>query len=90
MLYFINYLFVHIDIAYKLTKEERIEIVLMSGRDRTTHWLVAVEFNAMNPDRPSIVHRAVGRLFDHFKGLGNICDSIVVDFSPCSKVMSPK
>jgi hypothetical protein len=45
-----------------LTLDQRVEIVLLSGRQGLTHRKVADEFNARHPERIPITHSAVGKL----------------------------
>jgi hypothetical protein len=44
-----------------LTLDERVEIVLLSGRQRWTQTQVADEFNDRHPKRNPITHSAVGK-----------------------------
>jgi hypothetical protein len=50
-----------------LTLDERVEIVLLSGRQGWNQGQVADEFNARHPERNPITHRAVGKLVNTFK-----------------------
>lgn len=58
----------------KLTKDERVKLVLMYGALGATHRSVADEFNNQNPHRPSIDRRTVGRLINRFKETGSVAD----------------
>jgi hypothetical protein len=51
-----------------LTLDERVEIVLLSGRQGWTQRQVANEFNARHPERNPITLRAVGKLVKKFYG----------------------
>jgi hypothetical protein len=57
-----------------LTLDERVEIVLLSGRQRWTQRHVADEFNARHPERNPITHSAVGKLVKKFKETGSVVD----------------
>jgi transcriptional regulator len=50
-----------------LTLDERVEIVLLIGRQGWTQRQVADEFNARHPERNPITHKAVGKLVKKFK-----------------------
>jgi hypothetical protein len=51
-----------------LTLDERVEIVLLSGRQGWTQRQVADEFNVRHPERNPITHGAVWKLVKKFKG----------------------
>ncbi|XP_069583111.1 uncharacterized protein [Ranitomeya imitator] len=57
-----------IDMSQRLTREERIEIVLMSG-ERST-WVIAADFNASHSTRPPISHATVSKLLAKFRETG--------------------
>jgi hypothetical protein len=44
-----------------LTLDERVRIVILSGRQRWTQRQVADEFNARQPERNPVTHSAVGK-----------------------------
>jgi hypothetical protein len=54
-----------------LTLDERVEIVLLSGRQGWTQRQVADEFNARHPERSPITQSAVGKLVKKFKETEN-------------------
>ncbi|KAG2462040.1 TDT nucleotidylexotransferase, partial [Polypterus senegalus] len=58
--------------SQRLTCEERIEIVLMSG-DRS-NWVIAADFNARHPTRPPISHATVSKLLAKFCETGSVLD----------------
>jgi hypothetical protein len=53
-----------------LTLDERVEIVLRSGRQGWTQRQVAVEFNARHRERNTVTHSAVGK---HGKAAEKMC-----------------
>jgi transposase len=57
-----------------LTLDERVEIVLLSGRQGWTQRQVADEFNDRHPQRNPITHSAVGKLVKKFKETGSVVD----------------
>jgi transposase len=57
-----------------LTLNERVEIVLLSGRQGWTQSQVADEFNARYPERNPTRHSAVGKLVNKFKETGSVVD----------------
>jgi transposase len=57
-----------------LTLDERVEIVLLSGRQGWTQRQVADEFNARHPERNTRTHSAVGKLVKKFKETGSVVD----------------
>jgi hypothetical protein len=57
-----------------LTLDERVEIVLLSGRHRWAQRQVADEFNARHPERNPITHSAVGKLVKKCKETGSVVD----------------
>ncbi|KAM3924460.1 lamina-associated polypeptide 2-like [Leptodactylus fuscus] len=60
------------DMMDKLTQEERVEIVLISGE--RNHRVIATDFNARHPTRPPISHTAVGHLLTKFRQTGSVSD----------------
>ncbi|KAM4023522.1 uncharacterized protein ACNLHF_028189 [Anomaloglossus baeobatrachus] len=58
--------------SQRLTREERIEIVLMSGECST--WVIAADFNARHPTRPPISHVTVSKRFAKFRETGSVLD----------------
>ena len=60
----------------KLTKEERVEIVLLYGREGWGLRRVAAEFNRRHPDKLlPLSHSAVGKLVNKFKRTGSVMDA---------------
>jgi hypothetical protein len=57
-----------------LTLLERVEIVLLSGRQGWAQRQVADEFNARHPERNPTTHSAVGKLMKKFKETGSVID----------------
>ncbi|KAK7068236.1 hypothetical protein SK128_005776 [Halocaridina rubra] len=57
-----------------LSKEERIELVLLSGREGWSHRKIAEEFNLRHPHRQPIYFTAVGKLIKKFKETGSVLD----------------
>jgi hypothetical protein len=57
-----------------LTLYERVEIVLLSGRQGWTQRQLADEFNARHPERNPITHSAVGKLVKKFKETESVVD----------------
>jgi transposase len=57
-----------------LTLDERVEVVLLSGRQGWTQRQVADEFNARHPERNRITHGAVGKLVNKFKETSSVDD----------------
>jgi hypothetical protein len=57
-----------------LTLDERVEIVLLSGRQGWTQRQVAYEFNARHPERNPITQSAVGNLVKKFKETRSVVD----------------
>jgi transposase len=57
-----------------LTLDERVEIVLLRGRQGWTQRQVADAFNATHPERNPITHSAVGQLVKKFKETGSVVD----------------
>jgi hypothetical protein len=57
-----------------LTLDERVEIVLLSGREGWTQRQVADEFNARHPERNPITQSAVEKLVKKFKETGSCVD----------------
>ncbi|KAG2461842.1 LRAD1 protein, partial [Polypterus senegalus] len=61
-----------IDMSQRLTREERIEIVLMSGE--RSNRVIAADFNARHPTRPPISHATVSKLLAKFRETGSVLD----------------
>jgi hypothetical protein len=57
-----------------LTLDERVEKVLLSGRQGWPQRQVADEFNARHPERNSVAHSAVGKLMKKFKETGSVVE----------------
>ncbi len=57
-----------------LSKEERIELVLLSGREGWSYRKIADEFNLRHPDRQPIYFAAVRKLVTKFKETGSVLD----------------
>ncbi|CAI9735851.1 RDH7 dehydrogenase [Octopus vulgaris] len=57
-----------------LSKEERIELVLLSGREGWTYRKIAEEFNLRHPYRHPIFFTAVGKLIKKVKETGSVLD----------------
>jgi hypothetical protein len=55
-----------------LTLDERVEIMLLSGRQGWTQRQVADEFNARHPERNPITHSTVRKLVKKFKETGSV------------------
>ncbi|KAG2466422.1 MTX3 protein, partial [Polypterus senegalus] len=58
--------------SQRLTREERIEIVLMSGE--LSNRVIAADFNARHPTRPPISHATVSKLLAKFRETGSVLD----------------
>ncbi|KAL6479869.1 hypothetical protein MHYP_G00109020 [Metynnis hypsauchen] len=58
--------------SQRLTREERIEIVLMSGE--RSKQVIAADFNARHPTRPPISHATVSKLLAKFHETGSVLD----------------
>ncbi|KAL1268533.1 hypothetical protein QQF64_033896 [Cirrhinus molitorella] len=56
----------------RLTREERIEIVLISGE--RSNRVIAADFNARHPTRPPISHATVSKLLAKFRETGSVLD----------------
>uniref|UniRef100_A0A669B5E7 DUF4817 domain-containing protein n=1 Tax=Oreochromis niloticus TaxID=8128 RepID=A0A669B5E7_ORENI len=56
----------------RLTREERIEIVLISGERGNRD--IAADFNARHPTRPPISHATVSKLLAKFRETGSVLD----------------
>uniref|UniRef100_A0AAZ1XUQ9 DUF4817 domain-containing protein n=1 Tax=Oreochromis aureus TaxID=47969 RepID=A0AAZ1XUQ9_OREAU len=56
----------------RLTREERIEIVLISGE--RSNRVIAADFNARHPTRPPIPHATVSKLLAKFRETGSVLD----------------
>jgi transposase len=54
--------------------DERVERVLLSGRQGWTQRQVADEINARHPERNPITNSAVGKLVEKFKETGSVVD----------------
>jgi transposase len=55
-----------------LSKEERIELVLLSGREGYSYRQIADDFNARHPRRTSISFGTVGEVVRKFKETGSL------------------
>lgn len=55
-----------------LTKEERIEVILMSGE--RSFRVIAADFNNRHPERPPISHNTVRCLISKFRETGTVAD----------------
>ncbi|KAG2462260.1 ALG3 mannosyltransferase, partial [Polypterus senegalus] len=58
--------------SQRLTCEERIEIVLISGE--RSNRVIAADFNARHPTRPPISHATVSKLLAKFRETGSVLD----------------
>ena len=56
-----------------LTTEQRVEIILLSGRDGATNKNVAEQFNRNHPHE-NVSHTSVGRLINKFRETGSVLD----------------
>ena len=56
-----------------LTTEQRVEIILLSGRDGATNRSVAEQFNRNHPHE-NVSHTSVDRLINKFRETGSILD----------------
>ena len=56
-----------------LTTEQRVEIILLSGRDGATNRSVAEQFNRNHPHE-NVSHTSVGRLINKFRETGSVVD----------------
>ena len=59
-----------------LTKDERVEVILLSGREGWSYRRIAEHFNACHPGRAAISHRTVGKLIQKFKDTGSVFDKL--------------
>ena len=57
-----------------LSKEERIELVLLSGRKIWSYRKIAEEFNLRHPHRQPFYFTTVGKLVTKFKETGSVLD----------------
>ena len=57
-----------------LTKEERVQLVLLSGREGLSYRRIADEFNVLHPGRSSIGFSTVAKVIRKFKKTGSIID----------------
>ena len=57
-----------------LSTNERVEIILLCGREGWSLQNVADEFSRLHPDREPINKSSVGRLLSKFKEFGSILD----------------
>lgn len=57
-----------------LTKEERVQLVLLSGREGWSYRRIADEFNVLHPGRSSIGFSTVAKVIRKFKKTGSILD----------------
>ncbi|CAI9724917.1 uncharacterized protein LOC126412052 [Octopus vulgaris] len=62
------------DQVMDLSKEERIELVLLSGREGWSYRKIAEEFDLRHPYRQPIYFTAVGKLIKTFKETGSVLD----------------
>ena len=53
-----------------LTTEERVEIILLCGREGLSQRQVADEFNVRHPEREPVSQTTLGRLLANFKATG--------------------
>ena len=58
-----------------LTTAERVEIILLCGREGYTHSDVAREFNCNHPEREEVARSTVNRLLQKFKATGSVADA---------------
>lgn len=58
-----------------LTTEERVELILLCGREGYSQRDVAAEFNQRHPEREPVSHSTVGRLLAKFKSTGSVHDA---------------
>ena len=58
-----------------LTTEQRVEIILLSGRDGATNRSVAEQFNRNHPHE-NVSHTSVGRLINKFRKTGSVVDKL--------------
>ena len=56
-----------------LSKDERVDLVLLCGREGWSQRKIADEFHLRHPNR-QINHSSVGRLFSKFKKTGSVLD----------------
>ena len=56
-----------------LTTEQRVEIILLSGRDGATNRSVAEQFNR-NHSHKNVSHTSVDRLINKFRETGSVLD----------------
>ncbi|RXN07269.1 checkpoint HUS1 isoform X5 [Labeo rohita] len=61
-----------IDMSKRLTREERIKTVLISGE--RSNRVIAADFNARHPTRPPISHATVSKLLAKFRETGSVLD----------------
>jgi transposase len=57
-----------------LTKDERVELILLSGREGWSYRRIAEHFNACHPGRAAVSHSTVGKLVQKFKDTGSVLD----------------
>ncbi|KAL1279169.1 hypothetical protein QQF64_025842 [Cirrhinus molitorella] len=65
-------LFTAIDMSKRLTREERIKIVLISGE--RSNRVIAADLNARHPTRAPISHATVSKLLAKFRETGSVLD----------------
>jgi transposase len=65
-----------------LTKDERVELILLSGREGWSYRRIAEHFNACNPGRAAVSHSTVGELVQKFKDQAVCWTNPVVDDNP--------
>jgi transposase len=66
------FLFLFCDMA--LTKDERVELILLCGCQGLTQRQVADEFNKVHPEHALITHLAVCKLLQQFKETSSVAD----------------
>ncbi|MPC34374.1 hypothetical protein E2C01_027760 [Portunus trituberculatus] len=59
-----------------LSKEERVKLVLLSGREGWSYCKIAEEFNLRHPHRQPIYFSAVGKLIKKFRETGSVLDKL--------------
>jgi hypothetical protein len=61
-----------------LTLDERVEMVILTGRQGWTQRQVADEFNARHPERNPITHSALGKLVKKFKETRSVVELVAL------------
>uniref|UniRef100_A0A8C4R7N1 Gamma-synuclein n=2 Tax=Eptatretus burgeri TaxID=7764 RepID=A0A8C4R7N1_EPTBU len=59
-----------------LTKDERVEVILLSGCEGWSYRCRAEYFNACHPGRPAVSQSRVGKLVQKFKDTGSVLDKL--------------